>query len=142
MTCLDFVLDEINPLGFLHLDVEGWEAYSLHGAGKSLCGVNDTCFVVCEVWDERDRKRRRRKRRHLSLRDANGFRPPCDDFLAAMAEHPNFKRIDDIIDQDRNLCFRFRGEEDSGGGGQMTMMRKLFCGKHSASSYSRNTKVR
>ena len=23
MTCLDFVLDEINPLGSLHLDVEG-----------------------------------------------------------------------------------------------------------------------
>ena len=25
MTCLDFVLDEINPLGFLHLVVEGWD---------------------------------------------------------------------------------------------------------------------
>ena len=46
MTCLDYVLDEINPLGFLHLGVEGWEAYSLCGAGEALRGVNDTCFVV------------------------------------------------------------------------------------------------
>ena len=32
MTCLNFVLDKIKPPGFLHLDVERWEAYALHGA--------------------------------------------------------------------------------------------------------------
>ena len=58
MTCLNFVLDKIKPLGFLHLGVEGWEAYALRGAGEALRGVNDSCFVVCEVWYERDRKRR------------------------------------------------------------------------------------
>ena len=39
MTCLDFVLDEINPLGFLHLDVEGWETYALREAGVALRGT-------------------------------------------------------------------------------------------------------
>ena len=62
------------------------------------------------MWDDRDRKRR-----HITLRDAGGFRPPCNDFLVTIAEHPNFDRIDDIIDQDRNFCLHFRGEEDSGG---------------------------
>ena len=71
MTCLNFVLDEINPLVFLHLDKEGWKAYALCGDREALHGVNDTCFVFCEVWDERDRKRR-----HLALRDADGSRPP------------------------------------------------------------------
>ena len=33
MTCFNFVLDEIKPLEFLHLDVEGWKAYALRGAG-------------------------------------------------------------------------------------------------------------
>ena len=51
MTCLDFVLDKINPLGFLHLDVEGWETYALCGSGVELCGIYDICFVACEVWD-------------------------------------------------------------------------------------------
>ena len=87
VTCLDFFLDEINPLRFLHLDVEGWDAYVLRGDGEALHGVNNTCFVVCEVWDDRDRKRR-----YLALRGADGSGPPCDDVLVAMAEHPNFNR--------------------------------------------------
>ena len=32
------------------------------------------------------------KRRYIDLRDDDGFRPPCDDVLANMAEHPNFER--------------------------------------------------
>ena len=82
-----------------------WEAYAPRGAGVELRGVEDTCFVFCEVWDERDRKRR-----HLALRDAGGFGPPCDDVLATMVEHPNVERIEDILDQDSNMCLRFRGE--------------------------------
>ena len=66
MACLNFFLEEIKPLGFLHLDVEGWDTYELHGSGVALRGVDNTCFVVCEVWDDRDGKSR-----HLSLKDAN-----------------------------------------------------------------------
>ena len=71
MKCLYFFLDKIKPLGLLHLDAEGWETDALRGAGEALCGINNTCFVVYEVWDERDRKRR-----YLALRDANGSGPP------------------------------------------------------------------
>ena len=120
ITCLDFVLDKIKPLGFLHLNMEGWDTYTLCGPGVALPGVDYISFVVCEVWDERDSKRR-----HIALRDANGFGPTCDNVLTAMAEHPNFERIDNIIDQDRNLCLCFRGEEDSGGG-QMKMCVNYF----------------
>ena len=42
MTGLDFVLDEINPLGLLNLDVEGWETYTLCGDGVALRIVDDT----------------------------------------------------------------------------------------------------
>ena len=85
MTCLDFVLDEINPLGFLHLNVKGWETYALRGAVEAFHGVNGTCFVFCEVWDERDKKRM-----YLAPRDTYGFRPPYNGILAATVEHPNF----------------------------------------------------
>ena len=85
MTYLDYVLDKINTLGFLQLDMEGCESYALRGSGETLYGVENTCFIVCDVWDDRDRKRR-----NLNLRDADGFGPPCDDVLAAMAEHSNF----------------------------------------------------
>ena len=122
--------------------MEGWEIYALRGAGVALHSVDDTCFVVCGVWDERDRKMR-----HFALRYAYGFGPSCDNVLSTMEEHTNFKWINDTVDQNMNLYFRFRGGEYLGGG-QMTMMRKLscgqhsklFCGQHFASSYSRNTK--
>ena len=55
--------------------------------------------------------------RHLAFRDADGFGSPCDDVLAALVEYPNFEQIDDIVDQDRNLCLCFRGEDDLGVGG-------------------------
>ena len=42
MTCLKFVLDKINSLGFLHLNVEGWETYALRGSVVALCGIDDT----------------------------------------------------------------------------------------------------
>ena len=111
MKCLKFVLEDINILGFLHLDMEGWETYALRGDVVALRGIDDTCCVVCVVWYERDMKRR-----HISLRYADGFRPPCNDILASMVEHPNFEWIDYIADQDRNLCFLFRGEEYWGEG--------------------------
>ena len=114
MTCLDFVLDEKIHLGLLQLEVEGWEAHAPCGDGEALRGANDTCFIVCEVWDVRDKKRR-----HLSLRGANVFGPPCDDVLAAMVEHPNFERIDDIVDTDKNMCFCFKGRKIWGGGGRL-----------------------
>ena len=69
-------------LGLLHLDVEGWDTYALRGAGVALHGVDDTCFVVCEVSEERDRKRR-----NIALSDANVLVPLCKDVLAAMVEH-------------------------------------------------------
>ena len=71
----------------MHFDVEGWEVYALRGAREALRGFKYTYFVVFEVWYERDRKRR-----YIALRDADGSGPPCDDILAAMAEHPNFER--------------------------------------------------
>ena len=79
MTCLDFVLDDIKPLRFLQLKMEGRETYALRGARVALRGVDSTCFVVCEVWDERDRKMR-----HLALGDTDVFEPPCDDVIAVM----------------------------------------------------------
>ena len=72
---------------FTGIDMEGWEAYALHGAGEALSGVKDTCFVFCEVWDGRDRKRR-----YLALRDTDESGPPCNDVLSPMTEHPNFEQ--------------------------------------------------
>jgi len=102
MISLDHMKEEILPLGLLHLDVEGWEARALNGAQEILSQIHATCFIVAEVWDEKDRKKR-----HKAIID-----PDCksgDDVLAAMAPYHQFERLPDIIDQDRNLFFQYNG---------------------------------
>ena len=120
MTCLDLVLDKIKPNWFLHLDVEGWNKYALYGDRVAPRGVEDTCFVICEVWYERDRNSK-----HLGHRYANGFGPTCDDIFPAMAEHPIFKGST-ILLITIGICDSASGRGGGGysGGGQMTMMHK------------------
>ena len=87
MTCLHFVVDEIKPLGFLHLDVEGWEAYALCGMERhsAVSRLHTSLSVRCWM-------RGIGREMNLALMDADGSGPPYDDFIAAMAEHPNFER--------------------------------------------------
>ena len=47
MTCLNLVLDKMNPLCFLHLNVEEWETYALREDEMEFHSIDDTCFVVC-----------------------------------------------------------------------------------------------
>lgn len=100
MISLDHMKEEILPLGLLHLDVEGWEARALKGAQDILSQINATCFIVAEIWDEKDRKKRQK-----AVID-----PDCEsgfDVLAAMKPYQQFERLPDIIDQDRNLFFQY-----------------------------------
>jgi hypothetical protein len=99
MISLDSIKHEILPLGLLHLDVEGWESRALNGSTEILSETTNTCFVICEVWDEKDRKKR-----HKAIIDAEG--KPGDDVLAAMEMYPQFERLDDVVDHERNLFFR------------------------------------
>ncbi len=111
MISLDSMMEEILPLGFLHLDVEGWEVEALRGADKILKETNNVCYVVCEVWDIKDKKRR-----HLAVRDTlteDGDGEPGHGVLTSMAAYPQFERLPDIVDQDRNMFFKVKQIEES-----------------------------
>lgn len=98
MISLDSIKDEILPLGLLHLDVEGWESKALLGASDILRETTTDCYIICEVWDERDRKMRKKAIREDTLAGR--------DVLTLMGKFPQFERTDDIVDQERNLFFR------------------------------------
>jgi hypothetical protein len=101
MISLDSIKEEILPLGFLHLDVEGWEARALNGAQEIISQINDTCFIVAEIWDEKDCKKRQKAVINPDCR-------PGDDVLASMMPFDQFERLADIVDQDRNLFFKYK----------------------------------
>ncbi len=116
MISLDSIKSQIIPLGLLHLDVEGWEAQALKGATSILKESNDTCFIICEVWDGKDRRRRQKalENRVTLETDRNNEgefiiddyeMSPEDEIISIMAQYKQFYRHDDIVDHDRNLVF-------------------------------------
>ena len=98
MISLDSIKSEILPVGLLHLDVEGWEPQALNGATSILEEMKDTCFIICEVWDDKDRRRRKNA-------IADNIVTAEDEIVDIMARFPHFIRQEDIIDQDRNLFY-------------------------------------
>ena len=101
---LDDYFDLIHPLGFLHIDVEGWEARVIDGA-CSLLSTNDAtvgttwqcCYVVAETFSKKEARRR-----------GPGFSETHEeDILNAMSPF-SFTRGDDVVDTERNLFFARR----------------------------------
>ncbi|GMH61495.1 hypothetical protein TrRE_jg10306 [Triparma retinervis] len=93
MIALDSMIDEISPLGLLHLDVEGWEAKALKGASQVLRRSSEPCFVIAEVWEEKDCARR-------------GVEGGMEDKITdVMGVFEGFKRGEDIKDQERNVVW-------------------------------------
>jgi hypothetical protein len=99
---LDEYYDLIHPLGFLHIDVEGWEARVISGASSLLRSPANTtaatsssrCYVLAEA---------------LSGKEARGRGPDFsetheDDIVRAISEF-SFTRGDDVVDIERNLFF-------------------------------------
>ena len=117
MITLDSMYDVLHPVGFFHLDVEGWESRVLSGASRLLRSVVSSpstssacCYVVAEVWEERNARIGRDG--VLTIR---GFSPvPIKDIEVVMREHGHFVRGEDIVDQERNLFFSAFATPDNG----------------------------
>jgi FkbM family methyltransferase len=103
MITLDSMADVLSPVGFMHVDVEGWESRVLSGASVLLSSTAATlldndpgcaCCVLAEVWSGK----------HCLKRGASSC-TPIADIVSVMAEHSHFRRGHDIVDQERNLFF-------------------------------------
>lgn len=100
---LDDFYDIIHPIGFLHIDVEGWEAKVLTSATKLLTLSDEEaaddgpppCFILAEIFH---RKEAQRRGPEFSLTHE-------EDVVEAMRNLPIFVRGEDVIDGERNLFF-------------------------------------
>ncbi|KAL7482005.1 hypothetical protein ACHAW6_007682 [Cyclotella cf. meneghiniana] len=94
---LDDFFDLIHPLGFLHLDVEGWEAAALNGASAllSTSEPGGRCYILAECFTFEEARRR-----------GPGFSLVQEhDIMSIMVKFPQFVRGEDLIDEEKNLFF-------------------------------------
>jgi len=96
---LDDFYDIIHPLGFLHLDVEGWEADVLQGASALLSANSEPgygkCYILAECLTTNQASRR-----------GPGFSLVQEhDISMAMMKYPDFVRGQDVVDEETNLFF-------------------------------------
>ncbi len=110
MITLDSIIDQISPVGMLHIDVEGWESNVLRGAKKLLTTIpkysNEKnrfpCYVIAEAWTEKESLRR-------------GVLGNAEEKIVRVMENEvndngtgagyRFDRINDIVDIERNLVY-------------------------------------
>ena len=107
MITLDSIMDQISPLGLLHIDVEGWESNVLRGAKKVLTTASDSCphsscFVIAEAWTEKESLRRGVS----GNAEEKIVRVMRDEVNPMCHQHGVFfERINDIVDVERNLVY-------------------------------------
>lgn len=101
---LDDYYDIIHPIGFLHIDVEGWEAKVLSGASKLLLSAtadDDTmaglsqCYILAETFNLKEAKNR-----------GSGFSQTHEEDILGVMSRFSFMRGDDVVDGERNLFFQ------------------------------------
>lgn len=100
---LDDFYDIIHPIGFLHIDVEGWEAKVLTSATKLLTLSDEEaaadepppCFILSETFNRKEAQRR----------GPEFSQTHEEDVVEAMRNLPLFVRGEDVVDGERNLFF-------------------------------------
>jgi len=97
---LDDYFDMIHPIGFLHIDVEGWEARVLDGASRLLTATAgeidgySQCYILAETFNRKEAQRR-----------GAGFSQTQEEDILHVMRKFSFSRGDDVIDGERNLFF-------------------------------------
>lgn len=112
---LDDFFDLIHPIGFLHIDVEGWEAKVLAGASKLLTvTANDDenmCYILAETFNHKEAR----------SRGPEFSQTHEEDILEVMSTF-SFSRGEDVVDGERNLFFARVEESQPPGSAPTTVL--------------------
>lgn len=93
MVTLDDFAAAIQPVGFIHIDTEGWDAKCLAGSNTILQNPINCAYIVAELWTA-----------ETSIR--NGFSlTPEKDILSVMCKHQHYGRRNNMIDEETNIVF-------------------------------------
>jgi FkbM family methyltransferase len=90
MIKLDDIRSQIEPIGFMHIDVEGWESNVLKGCDEIL--RNNKPFIMLECWSS-------------DMSVERGFSSNPEQDIVDIMQNYSFDRQPDIIDHEKNLVY-------------------------------------
>lgn len=98
---LNDIKDIISPVGIMHIDTEGWELSVLQGASEILNDKNNDMYIIAECWDNNTSEAQIKSGRAKGIISST----PENDIINEMSKY-SIIRLDNIIDEDRNLVFK------------------------------------
>ena len=93
---LDDIKNVIEPIGYMHIDVEGWEPKVLNGAHSILANIDNKMILFMECWDNEYSKTR-------------GFSSNPENDILNELKNFNYVKLEDYIDKiegDKNIIIK------------------------------------
>ena len=103
MISLDDLKEELEPIGLMHVDTEGWEIEVLKGSRKILEDNISKFILILEYWEDSTAKFAYSQGRTNNILSIT----PKLDLLDFISWY-NFSRLEDIHDAESNLVFKKR----------------------------------
>ena len=101
ITTLNELKDTIEPIGFIHIDTEGWETAVLQGASNILSNPINKMILVVECWDNRTALYQMYKKRSPGIISPT----PEKDILEEVNKYDTIK-IGTILEEEYNIFFK------------------------------------
>lgn len=100
---LDDIQSELEPIGYIHIDTEGWDCAVLKGSHKILDNPkNSPMYIIVECWNENVAKNEFERGRAKGVATPT----PKKDIMNEMGSYKDIKLIDELVYHDINLVFK------------------------------------
>ena len=98
---IDNIENIITPVGFMHIDTEGWEIEVLKGSHNILNNKKNNFILICECWTDNVADREKKIGRTSNIMSNT----PENDILKLINKY-KFEKLENIIDNECNLVFK------------------------------------
>lgn len=98
---LDEIREKIEPIGFMHIDTEGWETLVLKGASNILANPINKMILVVECWNNFTAMCQIKRKRSPGITSQN----PEKDIMEELNKYDTIK-IGNIFEEENNIFFK------------------------------------
>ena len=100
LTYIIYIKSELEPIGYMHIDTEGWDCAVLKGSREILLNpANSPMYIVTECWPDHVAKQQVNKGRAKGV----ASNTPNKDIMDEMKSYNDIQLIHELKDEDNLL---------------------------------------